>query len=78
LPRYVVMVKAPADDHPAEVRIYGPWRDVEKARRFRDSVVRRIERAEENDGEVGSSYAWVYQLRTARVRDAGRYALEGF
>jgi len=70
--RYVVMVK-PFDDHPAEVAIFGPWRELEKAQRFRDSIRKAVDKYDAED--VG--YAWIARLNRPLVRDGKRYAIEG-
>jgi hypothetical protein len=75
-PRYLVLVK-PWDDHPAEVRIYGPWYKYEAAGAFCESVRRAVNAAEEADPGEPLGFAWVIQLSAPRKREARRYAVNG-
>jgi len=70
---YVVCVKPP-DDHPGAVRVFGFFREHYRAAEFCAKVVVAID-AEPLDETSG--YAYVMPVRTARVREAIRWATKG-
>ena len=73
--RYVVLVKPP-DDHPAAVRIYGTYRDRERAeamcKKVRDAADASAESLDETYG-----YAYVIPVRKPRLREAILWAARG-
>lgn len=67
--RYLVLVKSD-DDHPAGVRIYGPWLYEESARAFCAKVRDVV-------GDDDPGFAWVKILRRPLVKEAQAFAKEG-
>lgn len=71
--RYVVVVKPP-DDHPGEVRVFGPWRDHAAALAFRDKVRSKVD-SMTDPSEAG--YAYIKHLEVPRLLDAKNWATLG-
>lgn len=70
---YVVLVKPP-DDHPASVRIYGVYRDRNRATEFCEKVRAVIDR---DVFDETAGYAYVLPIERPKLKDAKAWATSG-